>query len=116
MCIRDRIKTGKVYGNLMVDLNATNNKLRDRSQRIVSQMTGLSKTKAVKLLAQAKGEVKPAIVMHFRKVDLPKAIAILDNSGQLLRSAIKGGRDEKDTEFSPQSTLRPQRKLPSKLR
>ena len=86
------IKIGKVYGNLMVDLNATNNKLRDRSQRIVSQMTGLSKAKAIKLLTQAKGKVKPAIVMHFRKVDLPQAIAILDKSGQLLRNAIKGRR------------------------
>jgi N-acetylmuramic acid 6-phosphate etherase len=110
------IKMGKVYGNLMVDLNATNNKLRDRSQRIVSQMTGLSKSKAIKLLAQAKGKVKAEIVMHFRKVDLPGAITILNDCGQSLRNAIKGGRNEKGTEFSPQSTLRPQRKLPSKLR
>jgi N-acetylmuramic acid 6-phosphate etherase len=35
------IKLGKVYGNLMVDLNATNEKLRDRSQRIVMEMTNL---------------------------------------------------------------------------
>jgi N-acetylmuramic acid 6-phosphate etherase len=86
------IKMGKVYGNLMVDLNATNNKLRDRSQRIVSQMTGLSKAKATKLLAQAKGKVKSAIVMHFRKVDLPEAVVILDNCAQSLRQAIKGRR------------------------
>jgi N-acetylmuramic acid 6-phosphate etherase len=86
------IKMGKVYGNLMVDLNATNNKLRDRSQRIVSQITGLSKSKATKLLAHAKGKVKPAIVMHFRKVDLLRAFTILDDCGQLLRNAIKGRR------------------------
>jgi N-acetylmuramic acid 6-phosphate etherase len=84
------IKMGKVYGNLMVDLNATNNKLRDRSQRIISQMTGLSKVKTIKLLALAKGKVKPAIVMHFRKVNLPQAIAILDDCGQSLRKAIRG--------------------------
>jgi N-acetylmuramic acid 6-phosphate etherase len=84
------IKMGKVYGNLMVDLNATNNKLRDRSQRIVSQMTGLSKAKAIQLLAQAKGKVKPAIVMHFRKVHLSQAIVILDNCGQSLRNAVRG--------------------------
>lgn len=87
------IKMGKVYGNLMVDLNATNNKLRDRSQRIVSQLTGLSKTKAIKLLAKAKGKVKPAIVMHFRKVKLPQAVAILDNFGQSLRKAVTKGLD-----------------------
>jgi N-acetylmuramic acid 6-phosphate etherase len=84
------IKMGKVYGNLMVDLNATNNKLRDRSQRIISQMTGLSKAKAIKLLALAKGKVKPAIVMHFRKVNLPQALVILNNCGQSLRNAIRG--------------------------
>jgi N-acetylmuramic acid 6-phosphate etherase len=82
------IKMGKVYGNLMVDLNATNNKLRDRSQRIVSQMTGLSKAKAEKLLTLAQGKVKPAIVMHFRKVDLPRALQILDECEQSLRKAI----------------------------
>jgi N-acetylmuramic acid 6-phosphate etherase len=82
------IKMGKVYGNLMVDLNATNRKLRDRSQRIVMQMTGLSRTKAAKLLEKARGKVKAAIVMHFRKVNLPEALAILDECGQLLRKAI----------------------------
>jgi N-acetylmuramic acid 6-phosphate etherase len=83
------IKMGKVYGNLMVDLNATNQKLRDRSQRIVMQMTGLSRIKAGKLLERAGGKVKAAIVMHFRKVNLPGALAILDESGQLLRKAIR---------------------------
>jgi N-acetylmuramic acid 6-phosphate etherase len=82
------IKIGKVYGNLMVDLKATNNKLRDRSIRIVSEMTGLSRTKAANLLKEAKGKVKAAIVMHFRKVNLKQAEDILDNCGQSLRKAI----------------------------
>lgn len=85
------IKMGKVYGNLMVDLNATNQKLRDRSQRIVVQLTGLSRAKAVKLLERADGKVKAAIVMHFRKVNLQQALAILDKCGQSLRKAIKEG-------------------------
>jgi N-acetylmuramic acid 6-phosphate etherase len=83
------IKMGKVYGNLMVDLNATNEKLRDRSIRIVSQLTGLSRTRAQKLLKQAKGKVKAAIVMHFRKADFQQALTILQESRQSLRSAIK---------------------------
>jgi N-acetylmuramic acid 6-phosphate etherase len=83
------IKMGKVYGNLMVDLTATNNKLRDRSVRIVVRLTGLSRAKAVKLLKEAKGKVKAAIVMHFRKVNLCQALGILDECGQLLRRAIK---------------------------
>ena len=82
------IKMGKVYGNLMVDLKATNNKLRDRSLRIVSQMTGLSRAKAANLLKDAKGKVKAAIVMHFRNVDLQGAVRILNQCGQSLRKAM----------------------------
>jgi N-acetylmuramic acid 6-phosphate etherase len=83
------IKMGKVYGNLMVDLNATNEKLRDRSLRIVSQLTGLSRTRAGNLLNQAKGKVKVAIVMHFRKVNFNQALTILNENNQSLRKAIK---------------------------
>jgi len=82
------IKMGKVYGNLMVDLRATNNKLRDRSLRIVRQMTGLSQAKAANLLRNAQGKVKAAIVMYFRKDDLQEALRIMNQSGQLLRKAI----------------------------
>ena len=86
------IKMGKVFGNLMVDLRATNDKLRDRSVRIVSQMTGLSRTRAAKLLKDAKGKVKAAIVMHFRNVNLRQAAGILDECGQSLRKAIRSTR------------------------
>ena len=82
------IKMGKVYGNLMVDLKATNNKLRDRSIRIVSEMTGLSKTNAAKLLKKAGGKVKAAIVMHFRNTDLNGAEKILNQCQQSLRKTI----------------------------
>ena len=85
------IKMGKVYGNLMVDLTATNNKLRDRSVRIVVGMTGLSRMKSAKLLERAEGKVKAAIVMHFRKVNLYQALAVLEECGQSLRKAIKEG-------------------------
>jgi N-acetylmuramic acid 6-phosphate etherase len=83
---------GKVYGNLMVDLTATNNKLRDRSVRIVVQMTGLSRARAVKLLKRAEGKVKAAIVMHFRKINLRQTLDILDECRQSLRKAIKEGQ------------------------
>jgi N-acetylmuramic acid 6-phosphate etherase len=83
------IKLGKVYGNLMVDLQAVNEKLRDRSLRIVMEMTQLPRPQAKRLLTRAKGRVKPAIVMHFRKVDLRGALRILDDCDQLLRKAIK---------------------------
>jgi len=83
------IRLGKVYGNLMVDLRATNEKLRDRSIRIVMELTGLSRAKSKRLLDDADGKVKTAIVMYFRKVDMPTAIRILDESGQLLRRAVE---------------------------
>jgi len=84
------VRLGKVYGNLMVDLRAVNNKLRDRSVRIVMELTGLSRAKATALLKRADGQLKPAVVMHFRKVDLHGAIRILNQCDQSLRKAIEG--------------------------
>jgi N-acetylmuramic acid 6-phosphate etherase len=85
------IQFGKVYGNLMVDLRAVNNKLRDRSVRIVMELTGLSRARAQALLKRADGQLKPAVVMHFRRVDLPAATQILTDCRQSLRKAIEDG-------------------------
>ncbi|OHB62607.1 MAG: N-acetylmuramic acid 6-phosphate etherase [Planctomycetes bacterium RBG_13_50_24] len=84
------IRLGKVYGNLMVDLKAVNEKLRDRSVRIVMEMTNLNRPRSQKLLARAQGKVKAAIVMHFRRTDLAGAFGILDECDQFLRKAIEG--------------------------
>jgi N-acetylmuramic acid 6-phosphate etherase len=84
------IRLGKVYGNLMVDLRAVNEKLRDRSVRIVMELTNLSRPQARRLLSRAEGKVKAAIVMHFRRTDLAGALKILDESDQFLRKAIEG--------------------------
>ncbi len=83
------VKLGKVYGNLMVDLQATNEKLRDRSLRIVMEMTNLSRPGARRLLARAQGKVKAAIVMHFRRTNLAGALKILNECDQFLRKAIE---------------------------
>jgi N-acetylmuramic acid 6-phosphate etherase len=82
------IKLGKVHGNLMVDLRAVNNKLRDRSVRIVMELTGLARAKAQALLKRADGQLKAAVVMHFRRVDLDRALTILERNDQILRRAI----------------------------
>ena len=82
------IKMGKVYGNLMVDLRAVNNKLRDRSVRIVMDVTGLPRPRARALLAKAEGKLKAALVMHFRQVDLTRALEILAENDEFLRPAI----------------------------
>ncbi len=94
------VKLGKVHGNLMVDLRAVNNKLRDRSARIVMELTHLSRRQSEALLRQAEGKVKAAIVMHFRQVDLPNALQILDECGQFLRKAIGVGCASRTT-FGP---------------
>jgi len=83
------VRLGKVYGNLMVDLQATNEKLRDRSLRIVMEMTNLSRSGSRKLLTRAQGKVKAAVVMHFRRTNLAGALKILDECDQFLRKAIE---------------------------
>lgn len=58
------VQVGKCYGNLMVDVRATNAKLVDRAARFVSQLTGLDRPAALALLDAADGQVKVAVVMH----------------------------------------------------
>lgn len=78
------IRLGKVYGNLMVDLRAWNAKLVDRSERIVMETTGLAREEARKVLADAEGGVKAAIVMARRGVDRTEAERLIDaNEGRL---------------------------------
>ena len=83
------IRLGKVYDNLMVDLRATNAKLRDRAERIVMAVTGLGRPQARTLLRKARGWAKVAILMHFRKVGFREASRLLDRSGGFLRDAIE---------------------------
>jgi N-acetylmuramic acid 6-phosphate etherase len=83
------VRTGAVYGNLMVNLKPTNSKLVDRAQRIIMSATGCSHDRAVELLREA-GNVKAAIVMQ--KLGLDKAHAearLLEAQGRL--SAVLGG-------------------------
>ena len=85
------IRSGRVYENLMVDLRATNAKLRDRAARIISTLTTLPREEAFHLLDRAGGEVKTAIVMHARQVDRAEAESRLKAGGGFVRSAIEGG-------------------------
>ncbi len=82
------IRIGKTYGNLMVDLRATNIKLVARSRRLVRILTGLDEQQAEQLLAQAGGSVKTAIVMHHRQVDATMANELLELEGGHLRMVI----------------------------
>lgn len=79
------IRLGKTYGNLMVDLRATNNKLIDRSQRIVMEVCGVSRDEATELLKRAGKSVKLAIVMQKRNVSRDEAERLLIENGGVIR-------------------------------
>ena len=82
------IRLGKVYGNLMVDVKVTNEKLAQRANRLVRQITGVDEDNAERLLAQANNEVKTAVVMQMRLVDAESARKMLIQSGGRLRQVI----------------------------
>jgi N-acetylmuramic acid 6-phosphate etherase len=83
------IRLGKTYGNLMVDLRASNSKLADRAQRIVRDITKLSAAETERLLNECGGEVKTAIVRHDRGVSAAEARQLLLASQGHLRKALE---------------------------
>jgi N-acetylmuramic acid 6-phosphate etherase len=82
------IRIGKTYGNLMVDLKATNAKLEDRSERIVVEVCEISRDEARVLLAAAGRRVKTAIVMHKLGVDRAAAEEALAAAGGVIRRVV----------------------------
>src|SRR5687768_2590260 len=82
------VRLGKVYENLMVDLRASNTKLRDRAARIVATLTGLGRQESVELLRRSDGHVKLAVVMHGRGVGVDEARRLLAAAGGRLREAL----------------------------
>jgi N-acetylmuramic acid 6-phosphate etherase len=84
------IRLGKTYGNLMVDLRASNTKLADRARRIVRQLTNLSESEAERLLKDSGGEVKTAIVRHHTGHSTAEARQLLSASHGHLRAVLKG--------------------------
>jgi N-acetylmuramic acid 6-phosphate etherase len=84
------IRLGKTFGNLMVDLRATNAKLRSRSERIVAEVSGVSRPEARRLLDAADGRVKIAIVMHALSIDREEAERRLEASGGVIRRVVPG--------------------------
>jgi N-acetylmuramic acid 6-phosphate etherase len=83
------IRLGKTYGNLMVDLRASNEKLRARSRRIVALATGAGDAEIESALAATDGEVKAAILVLLGEVDAPTAHRLLSDSAGHLRQALR---------------------------
>ncbi|MEV7223214.1 N-acetylmuramic acid 6-phosphate etherase [Streptomyces sp. NPDC056353] len=84
------IRLGKTYGNLMVDVRASNEKLRARSRRIVALATGAADDEIERALTATDGEVKHAILVLLADVDGPTAARLLTESGGHLRAALTG--------------------------
>ncbi|MBI2797170.1 MAG: N-acetylmuramic acid 6-phosphate etherase [Gemmatimonadetes bacterium] len=82
------IRIGKTYGNLMVDLRATNLKLRDRSERIVMEVCDVDRDTARAVLSHADGQVKLALVMQLRGIGAAEARAALETAGGVIRHAL----------------------------
>lgn len=83
------IRLGKVYENMMVDLQTTNAKLVERSKRTVMTVTGLSYSEAVALLERAGGHVKTALVMELAGVERSEAVRRLESADGFVRTAIE---------------------------
>jgi N-acetylmuramic acid 6-phosphate etherase len=83
------VRLGKTYGNLMVDLMATNAKLAARARRIVGSVTGLGEAEAQALLDGCDGDLKAAIVSHVRGIGGGEARDRLDAAGGRLRKALE---------------------------
>lgn len=83
------VRLGKTFGNLMVDLQATNRKLTARSARIVAEATGCDAATAERTLADCDGETKVAIVVLAHRVDPPTARTVLLTHDGSVRRALE---------------------------
>ncbi len=82
------VQIGKTYGNRMIDLQPTNEKLRIRSRRILRELAGINDQQAAALLQAAAGRLKPALVAALAGVDVTQALALLESSGGQVREAV----------------------------
>jgi N-acetylmuramic acid 6-phosphate etherase len=87
------IRLGKTFGNLMVDVRASNEKLRARSRRIVALATGATDDEIEAALTATDGEVKNAILTILADVDAPTASRLLAESNGRLRTALARAAD-----------------------
>ena len=82
------IKLGKVYGNRMIDLSATNNKLLDRALGILFDIGSVNKDVGLQLLEMTNGSVKLSLLIALSNLDVSKAKELLDQSNGNLRIAL----------------------------
>jgi N-acetylmuramic acid 6-phosphate etherase len=88
------VLSGKVWGNLMVDVQVTCQKLQDRGERILRATLGVNEADARRLLDEAGGSVKRAIVMQARGIGSEEASALLAFAGGRLSEVLGGAADD----------------------
>ena len=86
------VRLGKTFGNLMVDLQISNEKLQDRAVRIIEKATGATKSEATKALMESGHQVKVAILMLLLNIDAATARERLSASSNRIREALNGGK------------------------
>jgi N-acetylmuramic acid 6-phosphate etherase len=82
------VRLGKTYGNLMVDLQVTNEKLQDRAIRIIEKATGAVRSESIRALNEANHEVKVAILMLLLNLEAKAARERLLASSNRIREAL----------------------------
>ncbi len=90
------IKLGKVYGNLMVDLHASNKKLIERARNIVMDITGATYQEATDILEKTDQKVKPAIVMLLANVSFEAANKLLEQANGFVHKAIEKSKGSEE--------------------
>ena len=88
------VKLGKTYGNLMVDLQPTNAKLRDRTERIFAALTGRTGSEVSACLNKADNQLKLALVMELCDVGQERARTLLQAHGGKVKLAVRAMADE----------------------
>ena len=83
------VRLGKVYGNRMVDVAASNSKLIDRSLRILRDLIGVEREEGLALLGLSDGSVKLALLMKAGKLSKDQAEGVLERNDQQLRQALE---------------------------
>ena len=82
------IKLGKVYENMMIDLQQNNLKLVERSKKIIMMATGVDYTEAAQFLEDANGHVKSAILMALTGLNLKESMQLLSENEGFIKKAL----------------------------
>ncbi len=83
------IRIGKTFGNRMIDLTPTNEKLRIRSRRMLRELAGITDEEAAALLLASRGRLKPALVAALAGVDHDRAVTLLETHDGQVRDAVR---------------------------